>query len=684
MTHRAPLLLAVFLALGLVLALMPVDAQARGGRYSAPRASPERADEPPPPDEDPSTAATTPPPPTVEAPRAAVPATGEMPRATGSGLLSRGRRGAWYAPGKTSWIWWYEANRERFEDLRRRRFQTPDAPLFGVGMARGPMIGNVTIRVSPRLRQRLLDSTLDVVDAPEGEWIHTQAAALVALGKLAETGAHVNRLVTILSPAHPSNAYLKESAALGIGQLRRSDPSLQLAPHVLDRARLALVATLGDDTSQPRTRAFAALAIGLLGNQPSARGDAGDDWAAETLFKAWTDGELPDEVQVGILMGMVRLPAAAISSVMRLVLEGCAIRGRHWDNAPSTLVRSHAILSLAELGTAKNARALATLLDPDSDAPSGLRQATALAAAVLGERHPDARPLLGRAVLEALESTKEPGARHTLWTTLGRLLAADARVGATELLDDAKAGARLLRGLDQARLEERPFVAMALAIAVRTEPAVENEPYAWHAFRTKAITALRDALPAKGADVQNRGAIAVALGLVRDRASTPTLLALLEDLDASPELRAYAALGLGLIGDGRREVVAAVTAAVRDPRDRVLQMRAATALGLLGGGMRKDRDAAIEILLDEMRRSRDQVVKGQMAITLARIGDAAAITPLIGMAGDANAPHLNRAMAVAALGLIGDCEIHPVLAASRWNSHYLSHSSVVRDILDTL
>jgi hypothetical protein len=41
-------------------------------------------------------------------------------------------------------------------------------------------------------------------------------------------------------------------------------------------------------------------------------------------------------------------------------------------------------------------------------------------------------------------------------------------------------------------------------------------------------------------------------------------------------------------------------------------------------------------------------------------------------------------MACAALGLIGEDGLHPALAASRWNAHYLSSSSLVYDILDLL
>lgn len=682
MTNRAPLLLAVLLALAFALVLPAQDAFARGGRYGAPAKPPaDREDEPDAPSAEAPSAPT--PPPIVEVPSAAVPATGEMPRQAIGGQRGRGRRAAWYGPGMTSWVWWYEANRERYEDLRRRRFQTPAAPLFGVGVARGPSVGRLTVRVAPRQRERLLGATLAIVNSPADQWIHTHAAALVALGKLAEDPAHVQPLLDALPRASTASAYLRESAALGLGQLKRSDPSIQLPAGTLDRVRTALAVALKDNVLQPRTRAFAALSLGLLGDQPSAHGDAIASRTAEELFQTWVKGGLPDEVQVGVLMGMVRLPADAVTSVMRLVLEGCALRGRHWDCRPSTLVRSNAILALAEIGTAKSARALAAMIDPKQQAPVGLKQAAALAAGILGERFPETRAQLGRAVLGALDATKEPGARHTLWMTIGRLLAADAKIGATALLDDEKTGARLLAALGTANLEERPFVALAMAIAVRPPCEAEDEPYAWHTFRAKTATALRAAFEEDG-DAQNRGALAVALGLARDGRSVLPLLDVLKNADQTPELRAYAALGLGLLGDGRREVVKAVTDAVRDPRDRVLQMRAATAVGLLDGGIREDRDAAIKILLAEMRRSRDQIVKGQIAITLARIGDSAAIAPLIEMAQGEREPHLNRAMAAAALGLIGDCEIHPVLAASRWNSHYLSHASVVRDILDTL
>ena len=687
MTFRPSLLLAALLALGLVLLLPARDAWARGGRYGAPggpagQRPPAEMEEPEaPPQAAPEPEA--PPPPVVETPTASAPTTSDLPRESAGGRQLRGRRTAWNLPGMTNWTWWYEANRERFEDLRRRRLQTTQAPIFHVGTARGPSIGSLSIRIAPDKRSALLDATLQVVKDGDGEWIHTRAAALVALGKLASDDEHVRLLLAVLHPTSDAPAYLKESAALGLGQLKRTERDLRLPPPTLDRARKVLEATLRDDTFQPRTRAFAALSLGLLGDQPSVRGQLVSRATAEILFRTWTDGELPDEVQVGILMGLARVPADAIAPVMRLVLEGCAVRGRSWEEAPSTLVRSMAALTLAEIGDEKSAAALVTLLDKRHKEPTGLKQAAALAAGILGERVPGARSDLGVAVLKALGSTQEPGTRRTLWASLGRLLAAEGESGTTALLLDARAGDRMLEALESESLEERPFVALALGVAVRDKER-EDEPFAWHAYRRQGIDALRAALAAPGGDAQNRGAYAVALGLVADGRSIAPLLALLRDKDQTPELRAYAALGLGLIGDGRREVVRAITDAVRDPRDRILQMRAATALGLLGGGTEEDRDASVRILIHELRSSRDQVVKGQIAITLARIGNVDAIAPLIEIAQGAKEPHLNRAMAVAALGLIGDSEVHPVLAASRWNSHYLSHASVVRDILDTL
>jgi HEAT repeat protein len=85
-----------------------------------------------------------------------------------------------------------------------------------------------------------------------------------------------------------------------------------------------------------------------------------------------------------------------------------------------------------------------------------------------------------------------------------------------------------------------------------------------------------------------------------------------------------------------------------------------------------------------MRRATLPYVKGQIAITLGRIGDGRAIPALVHVLQDAQEPHLNRAIACAALGLLGERGLHSTFAPVRWDAMYLSSSALVYDVLDVL
>ena len=188
----------------------------------------------------------------------------------------------------------------------------------------------------------------------------------------------------------------------------------------------------------------------------------------------------------------------------------------------------------------------------------------------------------------------------------------------------------------------------------------------------------------KGSDAHVRSAFAVGLGLTGDRQTGAKLLKILKNEDADPELRAYAALALGLTGDARQGVVSALTDALASPRSELLRMRAATALGLLGGGGPAEREKVLLTLVTAMQTTRSQPFKGQIAVTLGRIGDARAVKPLAKVLAGAKEAHLNRAIACAALGLVGDEAIRPLLAETRADSLYTAGASVTFELLDLL
>lgn len=676
--HRRHVFVLFAFALPLLCA---TPALARGGRFSGPAAPAPRA--PAETGEDPGGARPACPSP----PRAAdLPSTDHLvPAVEAPSTGGRGRRVAPRRPGLSDWRYWYDANREEFEDLRRAALLTEANPLFALGGALGARVGRAERRLATDTLAALRASVLGVLTAESEHWLYTEGAAYVALGKIAVDPEEVETLYRVLREDVDVTEYARESAALGLGQLRRSEPRRQLAGTTLDRARAALQEVLADARGAARTRAFAAISLGLLSDQPS--GDAGvGRRTAALLARHWIAGDLPDETQVGLLVGLGLHRPADVGSLARSALQGCLLRGRLGSRTCSDIVRAHAALALARVGSPAEAAVLARVAsDPQQDSPL-LRQGVVIAAGAMARRLPAAAPVLGRALLAARVLGRDPAGRHLAMIALGRALAAQAARAAKPeegLLREAKAGARLLDAASRGGVSGRPFAALALALAVRPVGEGTESEY-WQAFRQRALRTLRDGARDGKLDGHTRAAFATAVGIARDTRSATWLRVLLEDGDADPELRAHAALALGLIGEATQGVLRAVAAAIKDTRSDLLRTRATTAIGLLGGGRVEDRERVIAILLEQLRVARDVHVKGQIAITLARLGDGRAVEPLVTILETRGEQHLTRAVACAALGLLGDEERSPVLSEARRDSHYLSGSSVVFDLLDVL
>ncbi len=682
MRLRTPCFL-MLLSCGALLCL-PADAFARGGRFSGPAgAQPPAESSPAVPD---ASDAGTPghadggcPMPGPGAPNPAdVPNESGVPKDVVPGRKRPASRAK--APGLDDWIYWYEVNREEYEDLRRGAYVTQDNPLFALGGALGRRAGRAERRLDDAHRKALKAAVRDVLRAKaDDHWVFTEGAAYVALGKIASTGEEIELITRALTKDAATPQYLRESAALGLGQLRRSDERRQLPATTLRTVRTVLTRVLQDRKEAVRTRAFAAISLGLLADQPTVAAHGGKA-SAQTLFDAWWSGGLSDEAQVGALMGLALHTPEDVPTLSRIVLQACVRRGKLKGRSWSALVRSQAALTLGRVGGKGDAALLAQHLRDRGASGPALMQATVIAAGAIGSRLPQARTDLIEAVLAARTAAKDPASRRLALMAVARMQAFEA-AGAAE---PAPAAARALR---QAAAEgspaDRAFSALALSVAVRgIDEGVSNE--AWQAQRGRALEVLRKGLAHRGLDGHARAAFATALGIARDRSSAKPLLAALEDVDADPDLRAHAALGLGLLGESRPDVLVALRAACEDARSDQLRMRTVTALGLLGGGSAKDRDRTITLLLEQLKKIRNQKVKGQIAITLARIGDARAVRPLIGVLDGKGEAHLNRAMACAALGLMGDEERTPVLSAARRDSHYLGGSSVVFELLDVL
>ncbi|MEM7309765.1 MAG: HEAT repeat domain-containing protein [Planctomycetota bacterium] len=170
-----------------------------------------------------------------------------------------------------------------------------------------------------------------------------------------------------------------------------------------------------------------------------------------------------------------------------------------------------------------------------------------------------------------------------------------------------------------------------------------------------AATALRDALrKSRNADVV--GAVAIALGMLRDREAREPLLERLED-SGSSVLRGYAALALGMIGaesalEPLRELLAESS-----NRPGSLQ-RVAIGLSLLGDGL------AGTVLSNMLLRASAPEVQASIAAALGWVKDPRPLPKLCERLRD-DPSHLSRAWISVATGRISDPEDLP------WNAHLM-------------
>ena len=93
---------------------------------------------------------------------------------------------------------------------------------------------------------------------------------------------------------------------------------------------------------------------------------------------------------------------------------------------------------------------------------------------------------------------------------------------------------------------------------------------------------------------------------------------------------------------------------------------------------------AVDLFLEEMQDAKSQSHKGQIVISLARVGDHRAVDKLVELAMDSKEQDLTRALATAGLGLVGDLEWIPSLARLSKHVNYRASTDVVDEVLSIL
>jgi HEAT repeat protein len=690
-------------------ALAPA-AFAHGGQYRTPGGSvPPGLREPSDPTPPPPPPGTTPPPTTTppETPPPGTPTTPTTPTPpapppTTPSTPSDGPREARKAPTSyEQWIFWWNYNSDEILQIKESIYGlhvSPSNPLGVVGGASGAK-NDATRLTEKEVKDRLIPAMRWAMDQANKQSPDTESAAYIGLAKVTDDPSDIallkKAIVDEKTKDRPKNIdqIVNESAALALGLLRRSEQARQFDAKELDRVRDFCFEVFDNQNLNARTRCFAMLSIGLLGNQPTAVGTtvpsggglfyAPDPTAAVTtadhVFSRLSTKYKEEDSYVSLLMALSMQPADTIKLSMLEVLKECALKGKLGKENVSELVSAYAALALGRVGTAKDIPALATAMKVKATG-ANVKRSAAISLGKLGSHIDGAdRANLAVELWKTMDAVKEASTRNFGIISLAYLVIDDVMADKTDVINakGVKVLDELLKIAEDGRYSERPYGALALGLicrAIGDRPTIE----AYGEFRAASSKVLRKSLEETKIDKRTRAAFAVALGMMKEEGAKPALVALVADTKEDNELRGYSAVALGMIKLTTPDVLKALKDTMREKSSEELRLQCAVALGLLG------QTDAVPLLLKELDDADTQNVQGQIVIALAKIGDSRAIEPLVTKLKNHQVPDATRAICCAGLGLIGDLEFIPTLSRISKDINYRAACDVINEVLSIL
>ncbi|MDA1194516.1 MAG: HEAT repeat domain-containing protein [Planctomycetota bacterium] len=681
-------LITTALIAALSLPALAVDAYAHGGQYRGPGGAlppglkePHDPQPPPPPPSEggpPVTPGTTP----TGRPTPPVTDPGGSPVTPPTDPLSGGGRAR---PTKASitadsWVFWYEVNKDVLEELKRHIYAlggSNNGP-FGTSLTEAGARTGARQATRSAVKSEVVPALLWALDPANFSHQDIESAAYLALAKMTDDPTHIE---LIKKGTASKNLITAESCCLALGLLRREEADDRFSPGLLDNTRDFLFGVIQDDKFHDRARAFAAMAIGLLGDQPTgSNGYEGASYSTQRLFEALERDEAGADVPISLLLAISTQDATSLTEDHRLALRQIAIKRRIGKREVADHVASYAALALGRVGDPQtDAMTLRRLLSSKRTERNTARSA-AIGLGTLGSRaSPEDRAEIAREIVDSIDAKriKETTLKNFAAISLAYLVKADVKSDRTGVLGDDKVRRFLLRNADDGHYLTRPYGALTLGLicsAIGDSPTIP----VYGEFQADARDVLREGLRTNRLDKHGRGAFAVALGIAADKRSIKDLAALVADESEDDELRGYAAIGLGHIGVGTAQVNEPIRVALVSRRSERLRRAAATALGLL-----RDREA-VPILLDELKSARTQSAKGQTVVALAKVGDERSITTLIELLKSDKEQELTRALACAGLGIVGDVAWVPSLSLISTDINFRASTDAVDEVLSIL
>ena len=455
------------------------------------------------------------------------------------------------AANPSSWqLWWHYNRWEHLDaDGLARALADTGSDGFFLGRGERPTTAPILRATNHQILDQVLPTLVEVLEQRGSTDLQIQALHACAKLRMLEGAPREQFKELCARLLRSGNQDVVEKAILALGV--RGDPSFVtwLLAIVRD-APLAHQLLEGTRTSL-RARAFAIHALGLIAERnedPVLRHQVQAelslllfDERVEVQAAAILASGLAPLPVVGEVQGELYGPASRVEQVLQLVtfLE---------DEENELVARAHVPWSLARLleGApetlrARVAHALLVAIGPHSSEPNEVQGAAVQALGRIGTSGEEP-------IDEEIRKELERMAYHSSVDRLTRYL---AMVALAEVSARPGAGPRPFAGIDPTRkVLVRQLVRnrgqtlcwTALALGLLEEHAAERGETA----HPDGASALRQLLR-KNSGAEVGGAIAIALGLMRDAEASPLLLERLAETGAD-QMRGYAALALGMIG----------------------------------------------------------------------------------------------------------------------------------------
>ncbi len=436
------------------------------------------------------------------------------------------------SPGPSSWTSTWRLNREALLDLRglqeeRLKASTPESTphFFGKGggrpIARDEAGNQVWDALMKTLMKAARDKNRDVA-----------TGAVIALGKSGDERARP--LLVELVEDEDAHHTVNESAALALGMIGGGVEERRFLERVMK-----------DQRYRTRTRAFAALGLGFLG----------DVGALPALMAQAKTKESSRDVPSCAILATGLLREEMIVPDLSRRLSGAPGRREKDD-----FLRAWYGAALAKVSSRSG---IPAVLSSFSDKYVEVRRQAAFSAPALAG--PDDAQVVS-ALIAALRGDKDTGVKAFAALALGQL---GTPLAWPELQRAYRKGSPIIE----------PYTALAMGFLARALKDPDQRDAVLKFLRRE----FRDV-----SSLEVRGSFAIALGIAGDRESVPALLKVLSGKGA-PDPRAHVAIALGLIGGEEAKPV--LRQVLLERSSPTLQREAALALGLLG-----DREATTILL----------------------------------------------------------------------------------------